>query len=34
MLKHQETYEIMRPQTVGVTETRLVLGKDLLGAPG
>ncbi len=27
MLKHQATYEIMRPETVGVTETRLVLGK-------
>jgi 2-isopropylmalate synthase len=27
MLKHQETYEIMRPHTVGATETRLVLGK-------
>jgi 2-isopropylmalate synthase len=27
MLKHQLTYEIMRPETVGVTQTRLVLGK-------
>jgi 2-isopropylmalate synthase len=27
MLKHQETYEIMRPETVGVTRTQLVLGK-------
>ncbi len=27
MLKHQQTYEIMRPETVGVTQTRLVLGK-------
>ncbi len=27
MLKHNETYEIMRPETVGVTQTRLVLGK-------
>jgi 2-isopropylmalate synthase len=27
MLKHQATYEIMRPETVGVTQTRLVLGK-------
>jgi 2-isopropylmalate synthase len=27
MLKHQLTYEIMRPETVGVTRTRLVLGK-------
>src|SRR5262249_7251556 len=27
MLKHEETYEIMRPETVGVTQTRLVLGK-------
>lgn len=27
MLKHQETYEIMRPETVGATQTRLVLGK-------
>ncbi len=27
MLKHSETYEIMRPETVGVTHTRLVLGK-------
>jgi 2-isopropylmalate synthase len=27
MLKHEETYEIMRPETVGVVETRLVLGK-------
>ncbi|XXY49618.1 2-isopropylmalate synthase [Sorangium sp. So ce269] len=27
MLKHQETYEIMRPEMVGVTQTRLVLGK-------
>ena len=27
MLKHEETYEIMRPQTVGAVETRLVLGK-------
>ncbi len=27
MLKHQATYEIMRPETVGVSQTRLVLGK-------
>jgi 2-isopropylmalate synthase len=27
MLKNQTTYEIMRPETVGVTATRLVLGK-------
>jgi 2-isopropylmalate synthase len=27
MLKHEETYEIMRPATVGVHETQLVLGK-------
>ena len=27
MLKHTQTYEIMRPETVGVTQTRLVLGK-------
>ena len=27
MLKHEETYEIMRPETVGVTKTQLVLGK-------
>jgi len=27
MLKNQQTYEIMRPETVGVTQTRLVLGK-------
>jgi 2-isopropylmalate synthase len=27
MLKHQETYEIMRPETVGAAHTRLVLGK-------
>ncbi|MCL2447812.1 MAG: 2-isopropylmalate synthase [Polyangiaceae bacterium] len=27
MLKHQATYEIMRPETVGATQTRLVLGK-------
>jgi len=27
MLKHQETYEIMRPETVGAMQTRLVLGK-------
>ncbi len=27
MLKHRGTYEIMRPQDVGVTETMLVLGK-------
>ncbi|WP_437581173.1 2-isopropylmalate synthase [Sorangium sp. So ce887] len=27
MLKHQETYEIMRPEMVGVAQTRLVLGK-------
>ncbi|MBI5713790.1 MAG: 2-isopropylmalate synthase, partial [Chloroflexi bacterium] len=27
MLKHNETYEIMRPETVGVTQTTLVLGK-------
>lgn len=27
MLKHQETYEIMRPETVGAAKTELVLGK-------
>ncbi len=27
MLKHQETYEIMRPETVGLSQSRLVLGK-------
>jgi len=27
MLKNQATYEIMRPETVGATQTRLVLGK-------
>lgn len=27
MLKHQQTYEIMRPEMVGVSTTRLVLGK-------
>ena len=27
MLKHHETYEIMRPETVGAAQTRLVLGK-------
>jgi len=27
MLKHQATYEIMRPETVGAARTRLVLGK-------
>ncbi len=27
MLKNQQTYEIMRPETVGLTESRLVLGK-------
>jgi 2-isopropylmalate synthase len=27
MLKHQETYEIMRPETVGVAHSQLVLGK-------
>jgi isopropylmalate/homocitrate/citramalate synthase len=27
MLKHQETYEIMRPETVGASQTLLVLGK-------
>jgi 2-isopropylmalate synthase len=27
MLKHQETYEIMRPETVGARASRLVLGK-------
>ena len=27
LLKHQQTYEIMRPEVVGVTHTRLVLGK-------
>lgn len=26
-LKHQETYEIMRPESVGVSQSRLVLGK-------
>ena len=42
MLKHQATYEIMRPETVGAGGTRLVLGKhsgrhafaDQLGALG
>jgi len=27
MLKHEQTYEIMRPESVGVTATRIVLGK-------
>lgn len=27
MLKHAETYEIMRPESVGATKTQLVLGK-------
>jgi 2-isopropylmalate synthase len=27
MLKHEETYEIMRPETVGASQTLLVLGK-------
>ncbi|MEM6532036.1 MAG: 2-isopropylmalate synthase [Myxococcota bacterium] len=27
MLKHQETYEIMRPETVGAGQTQLVMGK-------
>jgi 2-isopropylmalate synthase len=27
MLKHESTYEIMRPETVGAAQTRLVLGK-------
>jgi 2-isopropylmalate synthase len=27
MLKHRETYEIMRPEDVGITKTELVLGK-------
>ena len=27
LLKHQETYEIMRPETVGASQTQLVLGK-------
>jgi 2-isopropylmalate synthase len=27
MLKHQTTYEIMRPETVGASQTNLVLGK-------
>jgi 2-isopropylmalate synthase len=27
LLKHQLTYEIMRPETVGATQTKLVLGK-------
>lgn len=27
MLKHQDTYEIMRPEDVGVNQTNLVLGK-------
>jgi len=27
MLKHHETYEIMRPETVGAAQSRLVLGK-------
>lgn len=27
MLKHEQTYEIMRPETVGLSRSRLVLGK-------
>jgi 2-isopropylmalate synthase len=27
MLKHRDTYEIMRPEDVGIAETKLVLGK-------
>ena len=27
MLKHKETYEIMRPESVGMHKTNLVLGK-------
>jgi 2-isopropylmalate synthase len=27
MLKHQQTYEIMRPESVGASETKFVLGK-------
>ena len=27
MLKHHQTYEIMRPETIGLDSTRLVLGK-------
>ena len=27
MLKHSQTYEIMRPESVGATQTKLVLGK-------
>ncbi len=27
LLKHHQTYEIMRPESVGATQTRLVLGK-------
>jgi 2-isopropylmalate synthase len=27
VLKHQQTYEIMRPETVGATQARIVLGK-------
>ncbi|MDP6587615.1 MAG: 2-isopropylmalate synthase [Anaerolineales bacterium] len=27
MLKHEETYEIMRPETVGLSQSKLVLGK-------
>jgi len=27
MLKHESTYEIMRPESVGATQTRIVLGK-------
>jgi 2-isopropylmalate synthase len=27
MLKHQETYEIMRPETVGLSRSKLVMGK-------
>lgn len=27
MLKHQDTYEIMRPETVGLSQSKLVLGK-------
>ncbi|MBN1537445.1 MAG: 2-isopropylmalate synthase [Anaerolineales bacterium] len=27
MLKHQSTYEIMRPETVGISKSRLVMGK-------
>jgi len=27
MLKHNQTYEIMRPETVGASRSKLILGK-------